>query len=82
MSTRFIRTTYFDRQWRKTKANESDFASVKEEILRLGENADKLTARISEVRAAIKGSGKSGGARVFYFAEIKGFVFLLTCYDR
>ena len=56
------------------EGKQSDFASVKEEILRLGENADKLTARISEVRVAIKGSGKSGGARVFYFAEIKGFV--------
>ncbi len=82
MILRFKRISLFNREWKKTKATEGDYENVKEEIIRIGEHADGHGAHLRSVKVGVKGSGKSGGIRVFYFARIKGFVFLITCYDR
>jgi len=83
MQTRFISTSEFDRQWKKLGATNSDYLELTEYISARGpETLTRVSKFTRIVRAKVGGRGKSGGARVILFAEIKDTVFLISCYDR
>ena len=83
MQTRFISTSLFSREWKKLGGTNDDYLELTEYLSARGtEGLTRVTRFTRIVRAKIGKRGKSGGARVIVFAEVRGVVFLIYCYDR
>lgn len=79
----FVPTPLFLDEWTRLGGTSTILVNLSKFIAETGpENLKRISASLRVIRAPLPGRGKRGGARVVVFAEARGFVFFVTCYDR
>ncbi len=85
MTREFVMLPEFDRQWSLLGLNDDDLKVLQQELSDNPEKGSIIegTGGLRKVRFAIKGKGKSGGARVCYvdFA-VRETIYLITAYSK
>ena len=78
---RVFKTRYFARWMRKTELSDEALCSAVDEMIQGLIDAD-LGGGVVKKRVGLSGRGKRGGARVVYFNEVQGHIWLLIVYAK